>query len=318
MMKHRTVKTKSGKELSKIGLGSYGIGGRGHRDAELSNKQSNDVYIEAIIYTLEKGINFTEISLGYGHGRSLALFKQALDKSSVSREDIFVTNSLYSRDLADIYATKVDIEEFYKVMDTDYADSTLVTQDLTIKFGKEVTFALLDGLLESGRTRFVSISNASPAWIKVFKDKYGDKLYAHETHISFEVREVQDRGVFDLCDDLNVRNVIWRPLRQNRTLTHDWKLLVELATKYQKTQNQIILNWICSLGYSPMVMSSSKQHIDGNVSSVEFKMTDEDYARMTEFRPTKYYPPSVDWDGIEGGNDLVMLVNKFEDHLRSA
>ncbi len=312
------VKTKSGKKLSKIGIGSYGIGGRGHRDIELSNKQSDDIYIDALIYTLEKGINFTEISLGYGHGQSLALFKQAFDKSSVGREDVFLTNSLYPRDLADLNVIKDDIESFYNIMETDYADSTLVTQDFTIKFGKDVTFALLDDLLESGKTRFVSFSNASPSWIKIFKDKYGDKLYAHETHISFEVREVQDKGVFDLCNDLNIKNVIWRPLRQNRTFTHNWALLVELAAKYQRSQSQIVLNWVCSLGYSPMVMSASKEHIDENVASTNFEMSDEDYQRMTDFRPQHYHPPEVDWEGFNGGNDLVMLANKFEDNIQSS
>lgn len=309
------IKTKSGKDLSKIGIGSYGIGGRGHRDVELSDKQSDDVYIDALVYTLDKGINFTEISLGYGHGQSLALFKQALDKSSVNREDVFLTNSLYPRDLADLTVIKDDVESFYRVMSTNYADSTLVTQDFTIKFGKEVTFKLLDELLQSGRTRFVSISNASPAWIKVFKEKYADKLYAHETHISFEVREVQDKGVFELCDNLNIKNIIWRPLRQNRTFAHNWELLAELSTKYHKTQSQIVLNWICSLGYSPMVMSASRQHIDENVASTDFEMTHEDYKRMTDFRPPNYHPPKVDWEGFNGGNDLVMLANKFEDNI---
>jgi aryl-alcohol dehydrogenase-like predicted oxidoreductase len=200
----KLVKTKSGRVLSKIGIGSYGIGGRGHRDVEVSNKQSDDIYIDALIYILGKGVNFTEISLGYGHGEAMRLFKHALDRSPQSREDIFLTNSLYPRDLADIDVAKDDVASFYKIMDTDYADSTLVTQDFTIKFGKDVTFSLLDELLDSGKTRFVSFSNASPSWIKIFKEKYGDKLYAHETHISFEVREVQDRGVFDLCDTLGV------------------------------------------------------------------------------------------------------------------
>lgn len=314
-MSTHNIKTKSGKSLSKIGLGSYGIGGRGHRDVELSSKQSDGIYIDAIIYTLEKGINFTEISLGYANGRSLELFKQALDKSTVKREDIFLTNSLYPRDLLDIEAVHDDIKSFYSVMDTDYADSTLVTQDFAIKFGKEVTFALLDELIETNKTRFVSLSNASPSWIKIFKEKYGDKLYAHETHISFEVREVQNKGVFDLCDELSIKNVIWRPLRQNRTFAHNWELLVELAAKYQKTQSQIVLNWIYSLGYSPMVMSSSKAHIDENVASISFEMSPEDCKRMTDYRPTNYHPPVVDWEGSDGGNDIVMLANKFEEYI---
>lgn len=315
-MKISNVKTKSGKKLSKIGIGSYGIGGRGHRDGEIVNKQDDDIYIDALVYTLGKGINFTEISLGYGHGQSLVLFKQAINNSIVQREDVFITNSLYPRDLADIESVKDDIESFYKIMNTDYADSTLVTQDFIIKFGKDVTFALLDQLLGSGRSRFISISNASPTWIKVLKDKYGDKLYAHETHISFEVREVQDKEIFDFCNSLNIKNIIWRPLRQNRTFTHNWDLLVELAAKYKRTQSQIVLNWMCSLGYSPMVMSTNKEHIDENIASIDFKMSDVDYKRITDFRPSHYYPPKVDWEGSDGGNNLVLLVNKFEEYLK--
>lgn len=307
--------TKSGKALSKIGIGSYGVGGRGHRDVEVSNKQEDETYIDALVYTLEKGINFTEISLGYGHGQAMKLFKQALDMSNVAREDIFLTNSLYPRDLADINVVKEDISSFYQIFETDYADSTLVTQDFTIKFGKETTFALLDELISSGKTRFVSFSNASPEWIKVFKDKYGDKVFAHETHISFEVREVYDKGVFDLCNDLRIKNIIWRPLRQNRTLAHNWPLLQELSKKYNKSQNQIILNWICSLGYSPMVMSANKAHIDENLASVDFKMSADEYKKMTEWRPENYHPPQVDWEGYNGGNDIVMLANKFEENI---
>lgn len=317
-MEKPEVKTKSGKSLSKIGIGSYGIGGRGHRDVELSNKQSDKIYIDALIYTLGKGINFTEISLGYGHGQSLELFKQALDKSSVNREDVFLTNSLYPRDLADIEVVKDDVISFYRIMDTDYADSTLVTQDFTIKFGKDVTFALLDELLDASKTRFISLSNASPTWIKIFKEKYGNRLYAHETHISFEVREVQDKGVFVLCDGLNIKNIIWRPLRQNRTFVHNWELLTELAAKYGKTQNQIILNWICSLGYSPMVMSANKAHIDENIESTDFEMSAKDYKRVTDFRPSHYHPPAVDWEGFNGGNDIVMLANKFEENIETS
>ena len=82
----RSVLTKSGKPLSKIGIGSYGIGGLGHRDMSITNKSEDQVYIDALVYTLEKGVNFTEIALGYGQGATLRLFKQALDTSSLARD----------------------------------------------------------------------------------------------------------------------------------------------------------------------------------------------------------------------------------------
>lgn len=39
------MKTVSGKEISKIGIGSFGIGGRGHRDVALTERAEDQIYI---------------------------------------------------------------------------------------------------------------------------------------------------------------------------------------------------------------------------------------------------------------------------------
>ncbi|MGA3150537.1 MAG: aldo/keto reductase [Candidatus Saccharimonadales bacterium] len=309
------MKTKSNRPISKIGIGSYGVGGRGHRDMEITEKDEDQKYIDALVYTLQKGINFTEIALGYGHGQSLAIFKQAFDKSSVVREDFFFTHSLYPRDLPTIETANEDIASFYKIMETDYADSTLITQSMILKFGTDKVYPLLHKLLENGKTRYVSLSNANPDWIKAFKKEFGDGFVAHEGHFSFEVRALQDKGVFKVCDELGVKNIIWRPLRRNKTVQHNWELLSELANKYQKTQNQIVLNWMCSLGYNPMVFSTSQKHIDENIAATDFEMSAVDYMRMTDFRPQNYNPPKVDWEGLSIDDDIVVLANDFEEHL---
>jgi diketogulonate reductase-like aldo/keto reductase len=309
------VKTKSGKPISKTGIGSYGIGGRGHRDMDITEKDDDQKYIDALVYTLQKGVNFTEIALGYGHGRSLVLSKQAFDKSSVAREDFFFTHSLYPRDLPTIDVINEDISSFHEIMSTDYADSTLVTQSMILKFGEDAVYPLLHNLLDTGRTRYVSLSNASPSWIRSFKREFGDSFVAHEGHLSFEVRALQGKDVFQTCDELGVKNIIWRPLRRGKTLQHNWELLSELADKYQRTQSQIVLNWMSSLGYNPMVFSTSRKHIDENIAAAEFSMSAEDYKRMTDFRPQDYRPPDVDWEGQSIDDDIVVLANEFESHL---
>lgn len=302
------MKTVSDKDLSQIGIGSYGVGGRGHRDIALTEKQDDLTYVSALAYTLDKGINFTEIALGYGHGNSIQLFKQALDRSSIKREDIFFTHSFYPRDLESAATIEQDLDSFYKIMSTDYADSTLVTQSLVLKFGEEAVYPLLQNLLETERTRYVSLSNASPEFINSFKKEFGDTFYAHEGHLSFEVRVLQDKGVFDTCDSLRVKNIIWRPLRRNRTTDKSWPLLVELSEKYGKTQNQIILSWMCHLGYSPMVMSTSEKHIDENIASIEFEMSEEDYKMITDFRPDNFNP-QITWDTEQTDDEIVAAVN---------
>ncbi len=309
------MKTVSGKEVSQIGIGTYGVGGRGHRDMDITEKDEDEKYINALTYTLNQGINFTEIALGYGHGQSLALFRRAIDKSSIQREDVLLTHSLYTRDLPTIDVIKKDISSFYEVMGTKYADSTLITQSVLLKFGSQPIYSILHELLKDSKTRYVSLSNASPKWIKAFKKEFGDRFYAHEGHLSFEVRALQDKGVFKTCDELGVKNIIWRPLRRNLTLKQNWPLLVELAKKYKKTQSQIVLNWICHLGYSPMVFSTSKEHIDENIAATDFHIADEDYRRITDFRLPNYKPTNVDWEGLGIDDDIVALANEFEKNL---
>ncbi len=306
------MKTISGKELSEIGIGSYGIGGRGHRDMEITEKVEDDIYINALIHTLNKNINFTELCLGYGHGQSIVLFKKALDKSKVSREDLFITHSLYPRDLPTIETINQDINDFHKIMKTDYADSTLVTQSMLIKFGEKTIYKILHDLIKQNKTRFVSLSNASPSWIKKFHNEFRDKFFAHEGHLSYEIRALQDKGVLSMCEKLKITNIIWRPLRRNMTQFHNWEILIDLANKYNKTQNQIILNWMCHEEYRPMVMSTNTKHIDENIESLNFNMDDEDYNLINEFRPKNYITPKIDWEGINIDDDIVGLVVDIE------
>jgi len=306
------MKTLSGKLISKIGIGSYGIGGKGHRGMPITEKQEDQVYIDALVYSLQKGFNFTEIALGYGHGKTLSLFKQALDKSKVDRKNIFLTHSLYTRDFKSFGEIIKDINSFYEIVQTDYADSTLVTESLVLKFGENSIYLLLHNLLKSGKTRYVSLSNASPQFIEAFKNEFGDLFTAHEGHLSFELRALQDKGVFELCKNLNVNNIIWRPLRRGQSIISKSPSLEELTNKYGKTKSQIILNWMCHLNYHPMVFSINKKHIDENFVATDFSMTNKDYQRITDFRPLNYNPPEIHWDSLKTDDEIVALVKNFD------
>jgi len=292
----QTKKTVSGRELSWLGMGSYGIGGKGHRDKELTEKKPDNVYIEALKYAFELGYNFTEIALGYGHGNSSRLFSEAMQVSKTSKDDLFITNSVYPRDFNSFDEVKKDINEMYDVFKTDFFDSTLVTQSLAVIYGYDKVVEFLHELLKSERTRFVSLSNGSVKFIRKFFKEFGDKFFAHETHLSFEVRINKEEGIFDICKSLGVENIIWRPLRRNLTVANSWKLLSDLAKKYEKSENQIVLNWMYNQGLRPMVMSSSKKHIEDNWNAKDFKMETADYQAIDEFQVPNFKVPEIDWE----------------------
>ncbi|HRI05744.1 MAG TPA: hypothetical protein PLV59_02250 [Candidatus Dojkabacteria bacterium] len=172
----------------------------------------------------------------------------------------------------------------------------------------------MNSLLQSGRTKYISLSNSNLQTIQRFKKEFGDLFYAHEAHLSFEIRENQDKGIFYLCDDLGIQNVIWRPLRENKTVGYNWPLLVELSSKYGKTQNQIVLNWMAHRGYKIEVMSKSPEHIKENWDATLFEMDDDDYQKMNEHRIDGYTYPKVDWNKTGEGISVSVLPDKFEEN----
>lgn len=304
--------TNSGKTLSKLGIGTWGIGGRGHRPSELTDVKQDGDYIRAVSYQLQKGMNFMEVSLGYGHGNSIKLLQEAIEESGVNRENLFITHSFYDIDLENMQTIKNDIISFHKILKTDYADSTLVTQGIILSYGKEVIYSLLHELLNSGKTRYVSLSNAGKHLIEEFKKEFGDKFHGHEGHVSFEIRVLEDEGIMNLCDSLGVRNILWRPLRKGMSDCQNWPILGELSARYNKNANQIILNWMTHVGYAPMVFSTNKEHVDENLAATEFTMTDEDYQTIAAARPVPVPVSKLDWDGEKLGKQILSLANDLK------
>lgn len=310
------IKTKSGNKLSWLGIGTYGIGGRGHRDVELTEVQSDEKYLRALKHQFDKGYNFSEISIGYGHGNASRLFSKAISNSGINRGDLFLTNSIYPRDYNSFEEVVADTKKMYEIFNTDYFDSTLVTQSLTIQYGYQNVIDFLKELLEKKKTRYVSLSNASAKFIKKFKQDFYEDMFAHETHLSFEVRVNQDAGIFDLCNELGIENIIWRPLRRNDTVNYSWKLLKDLSLKYKKTQNQIVLNWINHLGYRPMVMTSSIEHIDENWLSTDFKMNPKDYEKVNNFSIPNFTVPKIDWEKSGNGIGMADFACRFDEFYK--
>ncbi len=309
------LKTISGRNLSQIGIGTYGIGGLSHRYVGNVDRNSDKLYIDALVYQLNSGMNFTEISVALAEGKSAQLLAQAILKSNLKREDVFITHSLWPKDLLNFEDIEKDVNKAHELFETDCLDSTLVTLSLISKFGQDKIFKLLHQLLHKNKTRYISLSNSNKKMIEIFASEFGEKFVAHEAHLSFEIRENKDEGILDLCTKLNVRNNIWRSLRQGKTVAHNWDLLSELSEKYNKTQNQIILNWIVSSGYFPMVFSSSVNHIQENMESLNFKIDASDLERINNYRIENYKKPKVDWDKTGDGISVALLPDKFEENL---
>ncbi|MCL2229311.1 MAG: aldo/keto reductase [Firmicutes bacterium] len=256
--------TKNGDKVFPIAIGTWTI-----------NNSTRAENIEAILYNISKGGNLIEANATnhYSGGESFDVCVQALKQ--VDRDKIFITAVLMEANNEDDIDKNLEI--YLSKLGTDYVDciswgTTLDNLGLPI----ERYLAKMNQLKKQGKTRFVGISNISPEDYK----KYGPFDY-FEGLYNFECRINEDNGLLSMSENF----FAYQPLRRNRTAKMNYPILVELSKKYDKTQNQIILNWLLKhKKIKVLLKAANKQHIDENFDSLGFDMSPKDYTAMDNFR----------------------------------
>lgn len=300
------------KNLFPIGVGAWGHGGFAEHNPHNDDKKQ----IEAIKYQFKCGMNLTEINFWNSQGQSAKLIKNALNQSKVGRDNIFLLQSIYNYYNPTLEDVKKEFKLCLKTFNTDHVDSVQFPLTAIKVYGFEPLVTLIQEYLAKGLTKYVSVTNFNLEYLKKFHKIFESKIFSHELHHSFEVRNNEDLGIIDFDNKHNILNVIYQPLRRNRTMKHNWPLLVELASKYGKTQNQIILRWLTAKGMFPLVKSETIKHIDENLSALRFQMDRNDIKKVDEFRPPNFQSKDIDW-WMEGNipNTAVIhaLPNIFDE-----
>jgi diketogulonate reductase-like aldo/keto reductase len=295
--------------LSKIGIGAWGLGGF----AKHEPNNDDEKQIKAVSHALRKGFNFIEVNYWNSEGYSLEIITQAIKNSKVSRENIFLSQAIYDYNLETIKEVEAEFEKVLEKFETPFMDSLEFSMPAFRKYGFNELAELIEKYLSSGKIRYTGITNADLDLLKKYREIFKDKLFLHELCFNYEIRANEDLGITGYASENSIFNVPYQPLRRNRTANRNWPLLIELSEKYNKTQNQIILNWLVSKGFRPLNKSENIDHINENLEALNFNLEKEDFDRIDHFRVTGYKIPKIDWWQTGGGTKIHMLPNVFDE-----
>lgn len=282
-------------EIFPLGIGTFRI------------DQSDPAAIRAgLERSLERGQNFLSTGFSYGNGAVVECLKDFFPH--IDREKLFLC-AYVEPDVRAAADVAPQLEAYLKALGTDYVDCYQVHNPFLTTVPLEAVYEEIRRLREAGKVRYIGLSNASPEALRALNGP-GDITF-FEGLYNFECRTYENNGLLDTCRETGMRFVCYQPLRRNRTAAKNYPLLAELAEKYGRGQNQILLNWILRhRKLQAIVKSLSPANIDANLAALDFTLEAEDYARMDAFRCEACEAIPINWGGGTGVS-IDQLANQF-------
>ena len=283
-------------QIFKIGIGTWKI-----------DYENFDNDIDALIHSYDMRQNYLSLYMLYNNGKVVKQMKKFLDK--VDREKLFI-NATLEPTIEKVEDVEKQLNSYLDILNLEYIDSLQIHGPFISKIPLIDIYKEIKRLVDIGKVRYIGISNVNLDQLKEIDNRI--KLDFFEGVYNLECKLYEDIGVLDYCKENNIEFICYQPLRRNRTAKRNYPLLVELAQKYNKTQNQIILNWLINeKNIMPLIKSTNIDRINENIESSTFKMDVLDYERLNKFRSKEFDNVEIDWQ-CNGGITIDQLANQFE------
>lgn len=294
-----------------IAIGTFGLGAS--RMESWSDDNSKLVIDEnemkALLYSYKKGQNYIDTSYIYAGGQTMKFIAEFIKK--VDRNKLFIAVKIenFIEKIEDI---EEQLDKYLNVLGIEYADSVLLHTPKASKIPLRDSYNELKRLVRIGKSKHISASNLNIEQLKMIVEELNIDLFSFEGLYNLECKQNEDVGILDYCKNHNILFLNYQPFRRNRTANHNYSVLVELANKYNKTQNQILLNYyVYEKRLLPITKANKIEHIDLNLEALNFRMEQEDYNKLNEFRCKEFDRLEVDWQD-NGGIPIYKFANQVE------
>lgn len=262
-----------------LGLGTWNMGGGMMADTTYDKEN-----IHAIKTAIELGITHIDTAEMYGDGHAEQLVGQAI--KDFDRETLFITTKVSPENLRydDVIASA---KKSLKRLKTEYIDLYLIHVP-NPRIPIQETMKALNFLQEQRLIKFIGVSNFSVKQIKEAQKNSQNKIVANQIEYSLLVRDDgneyisnMESKVIPYCQENDIMVVAYRPLARGKLAKPGFKILDELAKKYNKTQAQVAINWLISKKKVITIpKSTSIEHLKENLGAVGWKLKPEDIRKL--------------------------------------
>lgn len=224
-------------------------------------------YVDAVANALNLGYRLIDYSSAYGDGR---LLQEAIQKSGVKREDLFITTRVSNRAQRE-GRVRDEFMQFLKNMNLENVDLLQFHWPVTDLYLK--TWCEMEKLYDEGYVKHLGVANCHQHHLEeIFKIcKHRPEVGQFEIHPLFT-----QKPLIQYYKDNGIVVEAYTPIARYDDRLVRLPLLKKLEKKYNKTFVQIILRWHIQNGVIPLVRSMSKDHQLENFSIFDFELSQED------------------------------------------
>ena len=272
------VKLNNGVEMPILGFGVYQI-----PDPEACE--------QAVYDALMAGYRSIDTAAAYENEEAVG---RAIRRSSIPREELFITTKLWISD-AGYESAKKAFEESMLKLGLKYLDLYLIHQPFGDVYG---SWRAMEELYKEGRIRAIGVSNFYP-------DRLADLILHNE--IAPAVNQVethpfhQQTAAAEFMRSKGVQIESWAPFAEGRNGLFSNELLLKIAAKHGKTVAQVVLRWLIQRDVVCIPKSVHKERIAENFDVFGFELGDDDMAAIAALdRPESSFlnhrdPEIVEW-----------------------
>ncbi|TSO25528.1 aldo/keto reductase [Lactobacillus sp. LL6] len=274
------VTLNNGVKMPKLGFGVYQV-------------EDQDECEQSVLSALNAGYRLLDTSAAYFNEEAVG---NAIKKSNVAREDLFITTKLWIQD-ASYERAKKAFETSLKKLQLDYLDLYLIHQPFGDYYG---AWHAMEELYKEGKIRAIGVSNFG-------SDRLVDLILNNEVTPAINQIEYhpyfQQKDAIKVMKDENVQPEAWSPLGHGGQILKN-PILAEIAEKYHKSIAQVILRWDLQSKVVTIPKSVHQERIESNFDIFDFELTKVEMDIISSLDRNEFIADLHDVDLVKQLNEL--------------
>lgn len=227
---------------------------------------------QAVSDALEVGYRLIDTAAAYFNEEAVGA---AIKKSSIPREELFITTKLWIQD-ASYEGAKAAFQTSLDKLGLDYIDLYLIHQPMSDYYG---AWRAMEELYEAGKIRAIGVCNFYPERLADLcaNAKVMPAVNQVELHPFFA-----QAGALETMKEYGVQPEAWGPLAEGKHNIFTHPVLTEIGGKYGKAAAQVALRWNAQRGVVIIPKSTHKERMEENMDIWDFSLSDEDMAAISK------------------------------------